>query len=119
MRNKIIIAFALIFSLFLIGSGITVYNLINTSGKLKYLIGMHEIEDIRQELFSSILKVSSYVFASPDSFSDHLDEIILNANIMHNAVRSCNDCHHEPKSIERKYDRLGEEGHQASNHRHE
>ena len=96
MRNKIIIALALIFSLFLIGSGITVYNLINTSGKLKYLVGMHEIEDIRQELFSSILKVSSYVFAAPDTFADHLDEIILNASTMHNAIRRCNDCHHEP-----------------------
>ncbi len=96
MRNKIIIAFVLIFSLFLLGSGITVYNLVSTSSKLEYLIGMHEIEDIRQELFSSILKVSSYVHSSPDTFSDHLDEIILNANIMHNAIRSCNDCHHEP-----------------------
>jgi signal transduction histidine kinase len=96
MRNKIIIAFVLIFSLFLVGSGITVYNLVNTSTKLKYLIGMHEIEDIRQELFSSILKVSSYVFASPDTFADHLDEIILNANTMHRVIRLCNDCHHEP-----------------------
>ncbi len=97
MRNKIIIAFALIFSLFLVGSGITVFNLVNTSGKLKYLIGMHEIEDIRQELFSSILRVSAYVFASPDTFASHLDEIILNANIMDKTIHRCTDCHHEQK----------------------
>ena len=78
MRNKIIIAFTLIFSLFLVGSSITVYNLVNTSSKLKYLIGMHEIADIRQELFNSVLKVSSYVFASPDTFAGHLDKWLLN-----------------------------------------
>lgn len=96
MRIKITLAFAIIFSLFLIGSGITVYNLVTTSNKLKNLIGLHEIEDIRQELFSSILKVSSYIFASPEIFADHLDEINLHTNTMHNAIRRCNDCHHEP-----------------------
>ncbi|HER62778.1 MAG TPA: HAMP domain-containing protein, partial [Desulfobacteraceae bacterium] len=96
MRNKIILALAIIFSLFLTGSGITVYNLVTTTDRLSYLIGLHEIEDIRQELFSSIQRVSSYVFASPDVFSDHLDEIILNTNTMHNALQRCNDCHHEP-----------------------
>lgn len=96
MRNKIIIAFALIFSLFLVGSGITAYNLVNTSTKLRYLIGLHEIEDIRHELFSSIQRVSSFVFASPEVFADHLDEIILNVDTMHTAIRRCNDCHHEP-----------------------
>ena len=64
MRNRIIISFVLIFSLFLIGSGISVYNLVRTTDRLSYLIGLHEIEDIRQELFSSIQRVSSYVFAS-------------------------------------------------------
>ncbi|MCL7486940.1 MAG: response regulator [Desulfobulbaceae bacterium] len=96
MRAKIIIAFGLIFTLFLAGSGITVYNLVTTSNRLSYLIGLHEIEDIRQELFSSIQRVSSYVFATPDVFADHLDEILLNTNTMHKAIRRCNDCHHAP-----------------------
>ncbi len=96
MRKKIIISFALIFFLFLAGSGITFYNLVTTTGKLRHLIGLHEIEDIRQALFSSIQKVSAYVFASKRVLDDHLDEIIQNTNIMHNAVRRCNNCHHEP-----------------------
>jgi len=108
IRKKIFLVFALIFSLFLLGTCITAYNLINTSNRLKNLISMHEIEDIRQELFSSVLKVSSYVFASPDVFTEHLDEIIANTNTMHDAVRRCSDCHHVPEQ-QKKLDETREQ----------
>ena len=96
MRRKIITTFALIFSLFLVGSGFSIYNFVNTTDRLQYLIGLHEIEDIRQELFASIQRVSSYVFASPEVLTGHLDEIVRNTNTMHNAIRRCKECHHEP-----------------------
>jgi signal transduction histidine kinase len=94
MRKRIIVAFALIFTLFLTGSAIMIYNMVRTTGNLRYLIDLHEIEDIRQDLFSSIQRVQSYVYASHDVFTENLDEIINNTNVMHQAIRKCNDCHH-------------------------
>ena len=96
MKKRITIAFFLIFSLFLSGSGVMIYNLVSTTDTLRNLIGMHEIEDIRQDLFSSVQKVSAYVYGSSTVFTDHLDEVISNTQKMHNAVRRCNECHHEP-----------------------
>ena len=96
MRKKIFISFVLIFTLFLTGCGIMIYNLIQTTSHLRYLIGLHEIEDIRQDLFGSVQRVSSYIYSSPDIFSAHLDEIIASSLQMEKAVQRCNYCHHEP-----------------------
>ncbi len=96
MKKRITIAFILIFSLFLAGSTVMIYNLVRTTGNLRYLIGLHEIEDIRQDLFSSIQKVSAYVYGTSMVFTSHLDEVIDNTNKMHNAIRRCSECHHDP-----------------------
>jgi len=96
MKKRIFIAFFLIFFLFLSGSGIMIYNLVRTTADLRNLIGLHEIEDIRQDLFSSVQKVSVYIYGSSTVFTDHLDEVIKNTQKMHNAIRRCNDCHHQP-----------------------
>jgi len=96
MRKQIFLSFALIFSLFVTGSGVMIYNLVRTTDGLRYLIGLHEIEDIRQNLFSSVQRVSAYIYGSTEVFSNHLDEVISNAQKMHNSIRQCNECHHEP-----------------------
>jgi len=97
MRKHIIISFALIFILFGIGSGVTIYHLLNTTSNLRYLISLHEIEDIRQELSFSLQKIQNYTFSSPAFFAKHLDEIIDNANIVDQTVMKCHECHHEPE----------------------
>lgn len=96
MRKYIITAFALIFTLFGIGSGVTIYHLVNTTTNLRYLINLHEIEDIRQELSFSLLKIQSYTFSSPTFFAKQLDEIISNADLVNDTVIRCHECHHEP-----------------------
>ncbi|MBE9520747.1 MAG: response regulator [Proteobacteria bacterium] len=96
MKKPIIIAFALIFALFGLGSGVTIYHLVTTTANLQHLISLHEIEDIRQELSFSLQKIQNYTFSSPDFFSNHLDEIIDNAEIVDNTVERCHECHHEP-----------------------
>ena len=95
MKKPIIIAFALIFALFGLGSGVTIYHLITTTANLQHLISLHEIEDIRQELSFSLQKIQNYTFSSPDFFSNHLDEIIDNAEIVDSTVERCHECHHE------------------------
>ena len=96
MRKYIITAFALIFILFGIGSGVTIYHLIKTTTNLRYLINLHEIEDIRQELSFSLLKIQSYTFSTPTFFAKQLDEIIGNADLVNDTVIRCHECHHEP-----------------------
>ena len=97
MRKYIIISFTLIFILFGIGSAVTIYHLQNTTANLRYLISLHEIEDIRQELSFSLQKIQSYTFSSPAYFSKHLDEITDNASVINQTVVRCHECHHEPE----------------------
>jgi len=99
MRKYIITSFALIFILFGIGSGVTIYHLLSTTANLRYLINLHEIEDIRQELTFSLQKIQNYSFSSSPFFAKHLDEIIDNANVVNQTVVRCHECHHEPEII--------------------
>jgi signal transduction histidine kinase/CheY-like chemotaxis protein/HAMP domain-containing protein len=103
MKKYISIAFVLIFTLFGIGSGVMIYHLLSTTSNLRYLINLHEIEDIRQELSFSILKIQSYTFSSPVFFANQLDEIIENANLVNNTINRCHECHHEPAVEEELY----------------
>ncbi|GAB4340089.1 MAG: hypothetical protein Kow0089_13520 [Desulfobulbaceae bacterium] len=103
MRKKILASLTLIFSLFLVGSGFTIYSLVTTTDRLRSLIGLHEIEEIRQELFNSIQQASSYVFAPREVLQDHFNEILSNSEKMHSVIRSCSDCHHESE-VQRQLD---------------
>ncbi len=96
MKKYITVAFTLIFTLFGIGSGVMIYHLLSTTANLRYLINLHEIEDIRQELSFSLLKIQSYTFSSPVFFSSQLDEIIENADLVNVNINRCHECHHEP-----------------------
>jgi signal transduction histidine kinase/ActR/RegA family two-component response regulator/HAMP domain-containing protein len=107
MKKPIIIAFALIFILFGIGSGVTIFNLLATTANLQQLINLHEIEDIRQELSFSLQKIQNYTFSSPDFFAQHLDEIIDNAEIVNNTISRCDECHHE-QAVQAELEQAGE-----------
>jgi signal transduction histidine kinase/CheY-like chemotaxis protein/HAMP domain-containing protein len=107
MKKPIIIAFALIFILFGVGSGVTIYNLISTTANLQQLISLHEIEDIRQELSFSLQKIQNYTFSSPDFFAKHLDEIVDNAEIVEKTVGRCHECHHE-QTVQAELDQVKE-----------
>jgi signal transduction histidine kinase/CheY-like chemotaxis protein/HAMP domain-containing protein len=96
MKKNIIIAFSLIFILFTIGSGVTIYNLLTTTSNLSYIINLHEIEDIRKELSFSIQKIQTYAYASPDIFAQHLDKVTSTAIIIDETIMKCHDCHHVP-----------------------
>ena len=97
MKKYIITSFALIFILFGIGSAVTIYHLLNTTANLRYLINLHEIEDIRQALSFSLQKIQSYTFSTQPYFAKHLDEIIDNANMVNQTVARCHGCHHGPE----------------------
>jgi signal transduction histidine kinase/HAMP domain-containing protein len=97
MRKYIIISFSLIFLLFGLGSGVTIYHLISTTSNLRQLINLHEIEDIRQELSFSLQKIQNYTFSSPAYFAENIDEILENATVIDQTIGKCHECHHEPE----------------------
>ena len=97
MKKYIITSFVFIFIIFGIGSGVMIYHLLKTTSNLRYLISLHEIKDIRQALSFSFQKIQTYTFSSPSYFADHLDEIIVNAELVNKTVEQCHDCHHAPK----------------------
>jgi len=96
MKKQIISSLALIFLLFVLGSGIVIFNLTTTTSNLRYLIGLHEIEDIRQDLNLSVQQVLSYVHAPKNEFSQNLNTIITNVHLLDNALNQCHTCHHTP-----------------------
>ena len=97
MKKIIIYSFALIFLLFTLGSGITIYHLFTTTGDLNDLIGMHEIADIPKELNLNVQKIKAYLYSSPDEFAANLDTIIELNNRIDQTVRQCHSCHHVAK----------------------
>ena len=96
MKKYLITSFALVFILFGVGSAVTIYHLLNTTANLRYLINLHEIEDIRQSLSFSLQKIQSYTFSSPEYFAKNLNEIVDNANKVNENVEHCHGCHHAP-----------------------
>jgi signal transduction histidine kinase/HAMP domain-containing protein len=94
MRKYIVTSFVLIFILFGIGSGMTIFYLLKTTSNLSYLISLHEIEDIRQELSFNLLKTQNYTFSSPSFFANNLDDIIDTASVLTTTVMRCHECHH-------------------------
>jgi signal transduction histidine kinase/ActR/RegA family two-component response regulator/HAMP domain-containing protein len=97
MKKLIITCFVLIFIIFGLSSGITIFHLHSTTSNLRHLINFHKIEDIRQTLSSSFQKIQGYAFSSPTDFADHLDEINDNAELVNKAVQQCHNCHHIPE----------------------
>ncbi|MCF6289433.1 MAG: response regulator [Desulfobacterales bacterium] len=103
MKKRVIISFALIFTLFSLGASVSLYNFITTISNLRDLLSLHEIEDIRQELSFRFQRIQTYTFSSPEIFSDNLDDILTNANEIDATVKRCHSCHHNP-SVQEELD---------------
>jgi signal transduction histidine kinase len=95
MKKRIVLSLTLIFFLFLTGTGVLLYYLFSSSTSLRYLISLHEIEDIRQELGYNLQNTQFYIYAPPKVFAEHLDDVIESINLLDESISSCNDCHHE------------------------
>ena len=97
IRKFIITSFVLIFIFAGIGSGVSLYHLLNTTANLRNLISLHEIEDVRQALSYNFQKIQSYTFSSQDYLTENIDEIIDNAKEVNQILVRCHDCHHKPE----------------------
>lgn len=99
MRRQLIISFSLIFGVCLLGASVIVYSIYTTSNSLRVAIGLHEIEDIRHDLFYSMQKVQTYVHSPSNVFANNLDEVISNTATLDKSINRCHDCHHRSKIV--------------------
>jgi signal transduction histidine kinase len=95
MKKKIIMAFFLLFLLFLAGIVTTLHIINKTTANLASLLLLHKVEVIRQELVINVQTVQSNLYTIGTSFNKDLDIIVDNVLKLSDRAQTCSDCHHE------------------------
>jgi signal transduction histidine kinase len=95
MKNKIIIAFLMLFLLFLGGVVITLHVIDKTTENLTALLLLHKVEVIRQDLVINVQTVQSNLYTTGTSFGKELDIIVDNVLMLRDRAQTCTNCHHE------------------------
>ncbi len=96
MKKKILLLFLLLFLLFLAGVATNLYLIFHTTRNLDYLVALHKVEIIRQELVINVQTVQANLYTTGTSFGKGLDVIADNVLKLENRVQSCGSCHHDP-----------------------
>lgn len=96
MKKKILLLFLSLFLLFLAGVITNLYLISQTINNLDYLVALHKVEIIRQELVINVQTVQANLYTTGTSFGKELDVIADNVLKLDNRVRSCGSCHHAP-----------------------
>ncbi len=97
MKKKIIMAFFLLFLLFLAGIVATLNIIDRTTANLSSLLLLHKVEVIRQELVINVQTVQSNLYTIGTSFNKDLDIIVDNVLTLGERAQTCSNCHHEPE----------------------
>jgi len=97
MKKKIIIAFLILFMLFLTGIVATLHIINKTTANLTALLLLHKVEVIRQDLVINVQTVQSNLYTIGTSFGKELDIIVDNVLKLQERAQTCSDCHHEAK----------------------
>jgi signal transduction histidine kinase len=97
MKKKIIMAFFLLFLLFLAGIVATLHIIDRTTANLSSLLLLHKVEVIRQELVINVQTVQSNLYTIGTSFNKDLDIIVDNVLTLRDQAQTCSGCHHEPE----------------------
>jgi len=97
MKRRLILAFALLFGLFSIGIGASIYSHWQSSRQMLRVITGHQIEELRHDLSYRLHQSQRDLQASGTVFAAQLDDIIGNVEQLDRAVASCNGCHHSPE----------------------
>jgi signal transduction histidine kinase len=97
MKKKIIIAFFLLFLLFLTGIVTTLHIINKTTTNLTALLLLHKVEVIRQDLVINVQTVQSNLYTIGTSFGKELDIIVDNVLTLRDRAQTCSDCHHESR----------------------
>ena len=95
MKKKIVIAFFLLFLLFLAGIVTTLHIINKTTANLTALLLLHKVEVIRQDLVINVQTVQSNLYTIGTTFGKELDIIVDNVLTLRDRAQTCSDCHHE------------------------
>lgn len=101
MRKRIILSLVLLFALFTSGAGISMYYINVTADRLDSLVGLHQVEIMRQNLVIMAQKVQSELYTVNTVFRQELDTVVADVRSLDSAVHACLNCHHVPE-IERR-----------------
>lgn len=107
MRNRLIYSLLTLFALFLIGSGITMLSLYETTTNLESVINLHRVEIIRQDLVINAQTVQTHLYTFGTVFGQELDVIVDNVLDLDESANSCLGCHHT-EEIERRLTEVGD-----------
>ncbi len=101
MKRKIISSLLAIFVFFIIGAAIAMLYITNTTTKLKNIIELQDVEQVRRSLVINIQTVQSNLYAINTPYSSELDSIVTNVSKLEESAKKCTSCHHSPRLSER------------------
>ncbi len=113
MKKRLIYSLFLLFTLFTLGSTLTILYIYRTTFSLRTLIALHRVEIIRQNLVISAQTVQTHLYTIGTPYDTGVNEIVRNVIHLDNSVHICLGCHHTPQMTAR----LTEVGQLAKNYK--
>ncbi len=101
MKKKIILSLFALLLFFSVGAVLGVLYISNTTSKLKGLIELYQVEELRRSLIINIQTVQSNLHTVNTPFAHELDSIIQNVMALEDSAMKCSSCHHEPDLADR------------------
>lgn len=96
MKKRLISSLFLLFLFFALGAAVATYYIENVSADFSRLLGLHQIEDLRQELVISVQMLQSDLYRTRTPVGSRLDKIKDEFRSVEQSVRQCGSCHHAP-----------------------
>ncbi len=101
MKKRLIYSLFLLFTLFTLGSTLTILYIYRTTFSLRTLIALHRVEIIRQNLVISVQTVQSDLYTIGTPYDTGVDETVKNVIHLDKSVDICLGCHHTPEMTAR------------------
>ncbi len=111
MKKRLIYSLFLLFTLFTLGSTLTILYIYRTTFSLRTLIALHRVEIIRQNLVIKAQTVQTHLYTIGTPYDKGVDDVVKNVISLDNAVHICLGCHHTPQMTARlsEMDRLADD----------
>ena len=94
MRRRFILAFTLLFAMFSLGIGTSIYLHWRSTTELEHVVEGHQIEELRQILSLRVHMSQKDLQVSGTVFANQLDDIVGNVRALDESLQGCFDCHH-------------------------
>ena len=97
MKKRILMSFALLLCIFLVGSVIAVLYITRSTARMDKLILLHQVEILREDLIIHIQTVQSQISRNKVRTGGEVDVLIAHVQEMDKVMDSCVSCHHTPE----------------------